>query len=581
MNYDPRIIEDYIKSIDYYNFQDFCDRFLITQYPDDYTPVRAGGRNGDMRNDGYCSFSRIFFQAHATRGESARKTKEKIENDFIGCINHWKNVIKFVYITNDILIGEVELFVDELRSKHPNIKIETWSQQIIISKIRELNIEDIEYIINRKIIPEYSHSNSELTSAKYLVTSNFNFIKEISNRDFENFPFENPLLFENDVFKFLHRLLKNQNYRNNEIENSINIDEKQYSSIHPDVTTITNKEEEHQFFYHERIPNSEEIENVAKTDNISIFLLKNKIETKKICKIQTCYAGECAGDGKFQELFLLRPLYAKFLVLKNISNVPIKLNTIDILSNNGILYGDSELNSNNTINLPNFIIEPSQNIVIPTGLLRSDFNEIDKLENVEVSSSSLPDQLQILHLGDLSKNQEIEFIGPSITPQKIYAIASSRPFDTEVHKFSFDSVYWVNRHWQCGSCPHLFFANNNKLNYQGEIFNVLPDQMQTEEIIVPKGITKIIIAELEQETTYIEKIIKNETLVAEKVFLSENEFYSFSVSKNDVITLNGKYTLDSTQIRRLPITAKKDLVEKFKLKTMPIGSKTSWRKVVK
>ena len=80
MTYDLKIVDDYIKAIEYYNFQDFCDRLLLTLYPDDYTPVRAGGRNGDMKNDGYCYVSRKFFQAHATRGESAKKTKAKISH---------------------------------------------------------------------------------------------------------------------------------------------------------------------------------------------------------------------------------------------------------------------------------------------------------------------------------------------------------------------------------------------------------------------------------------------------------------------------------------------------------------------
>ena len=168
MKYDPKIINDYIKSIDYYNFQDFCDRFLSTLFPSDYTPVRAGGRNGDMKNDGYCSISRVFFQAHATRGESAKKTKDKIENDLKGCLKHWSDVSKFVYITNDTLIGEVEHFVDSLRKIYTNIVIETWGYQKLTSEIKNLSTEEIEFVIDRKLIHEVSVMDSDLLSAKYL-----------------------------------------------------------------------------------------------------------------------------------------------------------------------------------------------------------------------------------------------------------------------------------------------------------------------------------------------------------------------------------------------------------------------------
>ncbi|WP_457618078.1 hypothetical protein [Lutibacter sp.] len=148
---DLRIVEDYIKAIEFTHFQDFCDRMLLKLYPNDYIPVRAGGRNGDMKNDGYCFVSRIFFQAHATRGESANKTKEKIEKDLKGCLAKWNNIKEFVYITNDTLIGGIENFVDELRIKYKEISITTWSPKIIIEKIKDLPQKDIEYIIERNL----------------------------------------------------------------------------------------------------------------------------------------------------------------------------------------------------------------------------------------------------------------------------------------------------------------------------------------------------------------------------------------------------------------------------------------------
>jgi len=69
-----RIVENHIATLEGNAFQDFCDRLCIKLYPGDYTPVRAGGRKGDMKNDGYCPKARIFFAAHATRGEEIAKT---------------------------------------------------------------------------------------------------------------------------------------------------------------------------------------------------------------------------------------------------------------------------------------------------------------------------------------------------------------------------------------------------------------------------------------------------------------------------------------------------------------------------
>jgi hypothetical protein len=146
---DLRIIEDYIKAIEPTHFQDFCDRLLLKLYPNDYTPIRAA--NGDMKNDGFCYFSRIFFQAHATRGESPSVTKRKINDDFAGCINQWTDVLEFIYITNDTLTAPVEKTVEDLRQKHPPIKIATWTPKILIEKIKVLPEKEIEYIIERNI----------------------------------------------------------------------------------------------------------------------------------------------------------------------------------------------------------------------------------------------------------------------------------------------------------------------------------------------------------------------------------------------------------------------------------------------
>jgi len=57
-------------------------------YPNDYTAVRAGGKYGDMKNDGYCYISRKFFQAHASRGESISKIETKIINDLTGVLKN-------------------------------------------------------------------------------------------------------------------------------------------------------------------------------------------------------------------------------------------------------------------------------------------------------------------------------------------------------------------------------------------------------------------------------------------------------------------------------------------------------------
>ena len=389
MKYDLKIIDDYIKSIDFNNFQDFCDRLLLTLFPNDYTPVRAGGRNGDMKNDGYCYLSRIFFQAHATRGENTSNTKKKIKKDLVGCLENWTDVREFIYITNDTLIGEVENFVDELRLEFPKVTIKTWSQKILIEKIRGLDVKDVEHIIDRKLIPENSISYKDTFTTKYLITDNFNFIKEISNRELENFPFDKALILDNQVLKFTRELLKGQDYRNEELEKQINAKVENYTKTYPDAKIFPKVDNEYQWKYHERTPTIEEIEKTIKKDCITNYLIGNKIPPHKIVKIFTCYQGECAGDGKFIENYLLRPIWAQYLIIKNISKTTIKLDTIDVLKNSNVLYPSTEIKELDKIKLPNFEIEPNQNIIVPIGVFLDDFEKSEKGNEINVSNSNL------------------------------------------------------------------------------------------------------------------------------------------------------------------------------------------------
>lgn len=73
MRTDLRILlEAYINKLEGNNFQDFCDRLFLKVYPD-YQTVKAGGRNGDLKNDGYCFMSKMFFAAYAPEKYIAKK----------------------------------------------------------------------------------------------------------------------------------------------------------------------------------------------------------------------------------------------------------------------------------------------------------------------------------------------------------------------------------------------------------------------------------------------------------------------------------------------------------------------------
>jgi tetratricopeptide (TPR) repeat protein len=164
-----KIIEDRIFNLDGNSFQDLCHRLCMKLYSDDYTPVRAGGPKGDTKMDGYCPKAKIYFAAHATRGETARATKKKIKSDLEGCLAKHNDVKKWVYLTNDTLLGEVEQFVQELRRQHPKVTIETWGHKKITEKILGFNKTHVSNIIGLDLGATV-HLQAEIENAAQLLT---------------------------------------------------------------------------------------------------------------------------------------------------------------------------------------------------------------------------------------------------------------------------------------------------------------------------------------------------------------------------------------------------------------------------
>ncbi len=198
----------------------------------------------------------------------------------------------------------------------------------------------------------------------------------------------------------------------------------------------------------------------------------------------------------------------------------------------------------------------------------SEFKPIQEDKSDTVTSTYVPNQIQQLQFGNLKKDKPIEYIGPSFHPKSIKSIVNGRTKKSDVHEFSFNNIYWLDRHWQCGSCPHLFFNQGVTLKYQGEIFNIEPNTIHTERITIPNHTLELIIAELEQEKTTLLQVTKNGIIVDTKIELEETEYYTIPVKPKDIIMIKGMYELKGDFHRKLPTTKKIDIVNRFK-KTMP------------
>ncbi|MFE7172287.1 hypothetical protein [Streptomyces sp. NPDC057616] len=144
-----KLVEGQLLRLEGNAFQDCMDRLGLELYPDDYQPVRAAGPKGDAKNDGYCPKARVFFAAHATRGERIDKTKAKIRSDLEGCLQEHREVRVWRFLTNDTLPGEVDQFIDnELRLRYRGVTIEVWGLKTLAAEISKLKREQVDRIID-------------------------------------------------------------------------------------------------------------------------------------------------------------------------------------------------------------------------------------------------------------------------------------------------------------------------------------------------------------------------------------------------------------------------------------------------
>ncbi|MFJ1958267.1 hypothetical protein ACIOGT_34365 [Streptomyces microflavus] len=144
-----KLVEGQLLRLEGNGFQDCMDRLGLELYPGDYQPVRAAGPKGDTKNDGYCPKARVFFAAHATRGERIDKTKAKIRGDLEGCLQEHRDVKVWRFLTNDTLPGEVDQFIDnELRPLYPSVTIEIWGLKTLADEISKLKKVQVDRIID-------------------------------------------------------------------------------------------------------------------------------------------------------------------------------------------------------------------------------------------------------------------------------------------------------------------------------------------------------------------------------------------------------------------------------------------------
>ena len=112
-------------------FEDWFGRLAEFALGTDFERIRPYGAEGDRKADGRSRSDRTIYQCYAPEALKQAPFIAKIERDFAGAVEHWGDWMeRWVLVHNDSrgLPPEIVRRLDALRSRHPSVVIETWSE---------------------------------------------------------------------------------------------------------------------------------------------------------------------------------------------------------------------------------------------------------------------------------------------------------------------------------------------------------------------------------------------------------------------------------------------------------------------
>src|SRR5579864_3399995 len=82
-------------------FQDFFSSIMEHGYPADFQRVKPYGKQGDKKCDGYHQSVKRVYQVYAPEKMNSAETNAKIDEDYAGALEHWKeNLDTWVFVHN-------------------------------------------------------------------------------------------------------------------------------------------------------------------------------------------------------------------------------------------------------------------------------------------------------------------------------------------------------------------------------------------------------------------------------------------------------------------------------------------------
>lgn len=110
-------------------FQDWFAKLAARAFGPDFEAVRPYGNQGDLKCDGRRISTRTIFQCYAPYQMKQAVLNAKIDEDFRGAHQNWRDMAQWVLVLNVRELPPLSSQrIDGLRRDNPNLKIEVWTE---------------------------------------------------------------------------------------------------------------------------------------------------------------------------------------------------------------------------------------------------------------------------------------------------------------------------------------------------------------------------------------------------------------------------------------------------------------------
>jgi len=204
-----------------------------------------------------------------------------------------------------------------------------------------------------------------------------------------------------------------------------------------------------------------------------------------------------------------------------------------------------------TVHMPPCEISAGQSILVPLALLLGPIEEVGEEQVQTDQVADTGESIEVVNLTEFPHDDRTKFrlFGPAFWPRQVVVRKAGVPLMQGIHQLNLDSVYTLDRVWQCGSCPHLFArCGDADWHYVCEL---LPHGQSVEvchTIDLPSDTSELVIAELEDEVSVLTSITIDGNAVGSRVEMHKGDVLRIRVSGAKTLSVTGAYYPSRTQV---------------------------------